>query len=264
MQKPIFRQTALERLSSPEQLDQLMPVTSLRGWLALLAVLGLVAALAIWSIFDRVSVQVSGRGILMRGGQTMQISAPATGQIEGLFISAEDEILAGQIIASLRPLSAATPALEVRSLVAGRVVEVAVAPGSTVMTGNRLATLEDTSQPLEAVIYVPAAVGQNLRAGMLVEVAPDHLSREAYGFMRGVVRSVAAFPASPQAMQMMLANEQLVEEFTAAGPPLEVRVTLTTWSAASAPSQPLQSGMLCTALFTIAERRPIELLLPSR
>ena len=31
----IFRKVALERLSSPEQLDQLMQVTSPKGWLAL-------------------------------------------------------------------------------------------------------------------------------------------------------------------------------------------------------------------------------------
>jgi hypothetical protein len=37
MDKPLFRQAALERLSSPEQLDQLVRVTHPLGWLALLA-----------------------------------------------------------------------------------------------------------------------------------------------------------------------------------------------------------------------------------
>ena len=37
MNKSIFRQAALERLSSPEQLDQLARVTQPVGWLALLA-----------------------------------------------------------------------------------------------------------------------------------------------------------------------------------------------------------------------------------
>lgn len=40
-QDPLFRQSALERLSSPEQLDQLMQVTTSRGWFALAAVIGL-------------------------------------------------------------------------------------------------------------------------------------------------------------------------------------------------------------------------------
>src|SRR6185436_5494733 len=40
MQQPIFRRVALERLSSPEQLDQLIPATTLRRWLALAARVG--------------------------------------------------------------------------------------------------------------------------------------------------------------------------------------------------------------------------------
>ena len=33
----IFRKVSLDRLSSPEKLDQLLPVTDRKGWLALLA-----------------------------------------------------------------------------------------------------------------------------------------------------------------------------------------------------------------------------------
>ncbi len=47
MQKPIFRKAALERLSSPEQLDQLMQVTTPKGWLALIALAGLLVTAVI-------------------------------------------------------------------------------------------------------------------------------------------------------------------------------------------------------------------------
>ena len=33
----IFRKTALEKLSSPEQLDELMKITTPKGWVALIA-----------------------------------------------------------------------------------------------------------------------------------------------------------------------------------------------------------------------------------
>jgi len=35
--RSLFRQAALERTSSPEQLDRLLTITDTRGWLALLA-----------------------------------------------------------------------------------------------------------------------------------------------------------------------------------------------------------------------------------
>ena len=271
MPKPIFRPTALEHLASPEQLDQLMPATSPRLWLALLALAGLLVVVGLWSVVDRVPVQVEGRGMLIRGGQLLQLAAPVAGQIETLTILAGEAVQAGQVIATVRPSGdAAAPSVEIRSLTAGRVVEVAAARGAAVSAGTVLATLEDTSQPLAAVIYVPPATGLQLQPGMLVEVSPDGVSRSAHGFLRGVVQSVAAYPASTAAMYAVLANDQLIAAFTAAGAVLAVRVSLEgadsgayVWSAARAPAAPPHSGTLVTARFTTAERRPIELLLPA-
>ena len=44
----IFRKVALERLSSPEQLDQMVQVTNPKGWLALTGLGAIVGGLAIW------------------------------------------------------------------------------------------------------------------------------------------------------------------------------------------------------------------------
>ena len=66
MQNPIFRKVALERLSSPEQLDQLMTVTSPRGWLALVGFGSLLALGLVWSIFATIQVTVPGKGILIQ------------------------------------------------------------------------------------------------------------------------------------------------------------------------------------------------------
>ena len=66
----IFRKVALERLSSPEQLDQLVPLTSPIGWTAVIAIAALVAAAIGWSIFGVLPTSVNGSGILVsRGGR---------------------------------------------------------------------------------------------------------------------------------------------------------------------------------------------------
>ncbi|MGA1194869.1 MAG: hypothetical protein ACO36I_00070 [Candidatus Latescibacterota bacterium] len=46
-QKQIFRQAALDRLSSPDQLDQLMRVTTPKGWIALMALCSVLLAATI-------------------------------------------------------------------------------------------------------------------------------------------------------------------------------------------------------------------------
>ena len=62
----LFRQEALERLSSPERLDELMHLVTLRSWLPL-GTLGVLLGLGlIWSFVGRIPVITSGRGVLVQ------------------------------------------------------------------------------------------------------------------------------------------------------------------------------------------------------
>ena len=98
----IFRKVALERLSSPEQLDQLLQVTDPKGWLALGA-LGtiLVSALA-WGIWGAIPTESTGEGILLRRGGVSDLVAPGAGQIEEVLVSVGDVIEKGQPVAGIR------------------------------------------------------------------------------------------------------------------------------------------------------------------
>src|SRR5579859_2172390 len=69
-QDKLFRKVALERLSSPEELDQLMQITSPRAWLLLAALGCLLGAALIWAIFGTITVTVSGRGALVTDSAT--------------------------------------------------------------------------------------------------------------------------------------------------------------------------------------------------
>ncbi len=272
MRRSIFRQVALERLSSPEQLDQLMQVTRPRGWLALLALIGLIVTVVGWSFSDTIPTQVLGRGILIRGGQLVPVAAPSAGQVTSIMVHPGDTVTQGQVLAQIAP-AAGGAARALVSPVAGRIVDIAVAQGGGLQVGDSLASIEDTGKPLEAVIYMPADSGANVRPGMDVQVSPTSLSREEYGFIRGKVRSVASFPSTFQSMMRVLANEQLVQEFLQAGTPIEVRIDLTPdastpsgyrWSSSSGPPFAIGSGALCQASITLAEQRPINLVFPNR
>ncbi len=65
-QSSIFRKESLERLSSPEQLDQLMQVVGPRSWLPLTALSVLMILSLIWSIFGRIPVTATSNGLLVR------------------------------------------------------------------------------------------------------------------------------------------------------------------------------------------------------
>ena len=64
-QTTLFRQESLERLSSPEQLDQLMQIVNSRSWIPLASMGVLMGAGLLWSILGTVSVTVSGKGLIV-------------------------------------------------------------------------------------------------------------------------------------------------------------------------------------------------------
>ncbi|MGK7888701.1 MAG: hypothetical protein AB4042_05160 [Leptolyngbyaceae cyanobacterium] len=61
----LFRQESLERLSSPEQLDQLMQIVNSRSWIPLASMGALMGIGLLWSIFGTISITVSGKGLIV-------------------------------------------------------------------------------------------------------------------------------------------------------------------------------------------------------
>jgi HlyD family secretion protein len=98
----IFRKVALERLSSPEQLDQLMQVTDPKGWLALCALGALLVLALVWGVWGVIPTEATGEGILLRRGGVSDLVAPGAGQIEEVLVGVGDVIAKGQPVATLR------------------------------------------------------------------------------------------------------------------------------------------------------------------
>jgi len=67
LQKQLFRKVSLERLSSPEQLDQLMTISSPRGWIGLVGVFCLLAVLVLWSFFGLIIAKIDANGVIIKG-----------------------------------------------------------------------------------------------------------------------------------------------------------------------------------------------------
>jgi HlyD family secretion protein len=94
MQGPdqLLRKASLERLSSPEQLDMMMRVTSPMGWVALTAVGVLLLCGIIWSMIFDLSVKVDGKGYMLRGESVREVQVLSGGSILSI------EVQTGQII----------------------------------------------------------------------------------------------------------------------------------------------------------------------
>ena len=98
-QNSIFRKVSLDRLSSPEQLDQKLTVISPIGWAALISVLALIAAALAWGFLGTVSDKVSGSGMLMYGEGIYTLTSQTGGPVSDLSVRAGDYVEKGQVIA---------------------------------------------------------------------------------------------------------------------------------------------------------------------
>jgi HlyD family secretion protein len=100
-QQQIFRKVSLDRLSSPEQLDMMMRVTSTRSWVALLALCTLVVLAIGWSIFGSIPSKVGGTCMLIRPGGVLEVVAPGAGRITDISVDVGDPVREGQMIARI-------------------------------------------------------------------------------------------------------------------------------------------------------------------
>jgi HlyD family secretion protein len=99
--KAIFRNTSLERLSSPEQLDQLLTVTTPVGWLALVALCGLLCAAVGWGLTGTVATRVRGQGVIMAAGGVLNVVSVGAGRVTSIHVKPGDLVRNGQVVAAV-------------------------------------------------------------------------------------------------------------------------------------------------------------------
>ena len=97
----LMRKAELDRLSSPEQLDLAMRVTSPAGWTALATIITGLLAMVAWSIFGRLPVEVDGAGMLLKGESVGTVQAPVAGKVVEILVETGELIKAGQEVARL-------------------------------------------------------------------------------------------------------------------------------------------------------------------
>ncbi len=103
----LFRKVALERMSSPEQLDQLLRVTTPRAWIALTGLVALVGVTVLWGVLGQVTTKVQGQGVLIRSGGVQSVVPTGAGRVLEVRVQVGQHVNSGQVIATI-----AQPSLE--------------------------------------------------------------------------------------------------------------------------------------------------------
>jgi|LakMenE18May11ns_1017448.scaffolds.fasta_scaffold9954320_3 multidrug efflux pump subunit AcrA (membrane-fusion protein) len=96
-----FRKEALEALSSPEQLDQPLPLLRPSHWATLLGLLLFAGAILLWSILGRVPVRIQGRGVLLLPEALVPVQSPSSGPLQEILVKEGQCVKAGHTVARI-------------------------------------------------------------------------------------------------------------------------------------------------------------------
>ena len=96
----IFRKTAMDKISSPEQLDKVVVITPPAFWLAMIGIAVIFITTLILSIFGRIPVKVNAGGIYMAKSGIHVLYARNGGIIEHIYVSDGDRVSKGDVILS--------------------------------------------------------------------------------------------------------------------------------------------------------------------
>ncbi|GHF53409.1 hypothetical protein GCM10010218_38610 [Streptomyces mashuensis] len=266
-----FRQKALSKLQSPEELDLPVRFARPQGRLVLAVTLVVMAAACCWAFTGTVPATLDATGVLTHPDGSYLLQSPYAGQVTAVHAHEGQQLAPGQPL-----LTVTTDRGErtVRAVAAGRVTALRTRIGSVVTTGADVATVErvtNPADPLVAVLYVPGASGAALTEGAAVDLTVPSLPAQQYGVLRGHVAQVGRTPSTPEQITGFLGDARLAGQFARQGDPLAVVVRLERsatapsgyrWSRAGGPPEAPQSTTPVTATVHLADRRPVDWLLP--
>jgi HlyD family secretion protein len=154
---------------------------------------------------------------------------------------------------------------------AGRVAEIKAAPGSPILAGQAILSIEPDFGRLQAMVF-PVTEAKKIRPGMTARIALSTVKKENHGYILGRVESVSSLPSTREGMMRILRNDLLVDDLSARGAPFMLVISLELdpntasglkWTTVDGAPGKVESGTLCQADVVVEIRRPITLLLPA-
>jgi multidrug efflux pump subunit AcrA (membrane-fusion protein) len=265
-----FRQQALSKLQSPEELDLPVRYARPRGWLVLTVTLVVMVAAAWWAIAGTVSSKLTAPGVITHAQGSYVLQSPVAGQVTQILAKEGQMLPRG---APLLKVHTQSGDQAIRTVAAGRVTTLVAKIGSVVTTGADVATVEKISRPHEpliAMMYVPGSSSSDVRVGQSVDLTVQSAPTQQFGVLRGHVRAVGQGPQSRQQIAGYLGDKQLAAQFSKQGHPVPVLVRLDRahtksgyrWSTAGGPPQAPSSMTQASGAIRLDAQHPVDWLLP--
>lgn len=148
----LFRQQALQKLDVATEIDNQLPLTPRRTWLALAGLVLLAATGVLWAALTPSQTSVPVLGRVVTSGGISQISTMVAGTINSSTPITGTEVRPGD---SVFTIMTSTGDVEVSTMVSGTIWQVLTQVGAGVESGAILATVLPDGSSASALLVVP-------------------------------------------------------------------------------------------------------------
>ena len=212
--REIFRKTAMDKLSTPDDLDELLQVNSKFSWLFLVSMLCLILGGVIWGIFGKIVNRVTMVGAIQQVNPPQSIFAVETGQIDSIFHLPGDKTIKGQAIVKYHSDNQDNPKF-VLSTASGVIIELNIKIGDLLSSGKIVAKIqgdqkEVIQQPGFNFFVTDKQVG-NLSIGQEVNVLIKGLKSESVN-LNTRIKYIGKIPASDESIESSIPNKAMAEQ----------------------------------------------------
>lgn len=262
----LYRKSSLEKLSSPDQLDKIITITSPLSWLALVGITILIAATVIWSIYGSLPTTITAEGIIISPVSTNAVYSSETGTVTRISVKAGMKISVGNEVAVIKTSSGNR--YQVLSTQNGIVSEVLVKNGAKVYQGSEVVRISPiTNAKQVAICYVSMSDVKRLVPGMDVLIYPKSVDKQKYGHMRARISNIDTYAATKTNMSYVLGTDNmLAESFSKNGAVVSVTCELAAnpqtvsgfyWSSKHGAQLSVPNGSLISSKIIIEKNAPI-------
>ena len=264
----LYRKSSLERISSPDQLDAMLKISSPMSWLALAGATMIVVITIIWAFIGRIPMTVTTTGIVTSPDGTNAVYSNTAGTVTKVFVARGDKIYEKDVLMEVETDRKET--VQILSDQVGFVGEI-VAPEGSIITPNsevlRLSPNTDSHQVV--VCYVLTADAQKIKRGDNAYISLSSSDSKSYGHMVGRVINIDAGAASQNAQKKVLGSENnLNKSFSSDGKavtavtcelyPSDSSVSGYFWSNTKGDQLAVNNRDMCSVKIITKQVKPIE------
>ncbi|MFT4306215.1 MAG: HlyD family efflux transporter periplasmic adaptor subunit [Microbacterium sp.] len=253
-------------LDAGRRFERRVRAVSVRLWLALVAIVAVIAAGLVWGVFGAAPVTAAGTGAILPPDGLIAIRVPSTGQVVSTGLSSGAETAAGATLMTLLTPDGTTVA--VTSPLEGQIVEASPFPvGSWVDQGQVVAQLLPAADADTAILFLDPVQAAQLSPGMRTLVSPVSAPDAVYGSIIATVESIDRLPSDADAVSLIFgSNTALAELVGGGGTRVVVRLQHAdtpsgfAWTSGDGPDFAIDPTTLVSGTVIVSQRQPLSFL----